>query len=884
MSKRKREEVELETSNRNVDKELLFSTLVNDVYLKCEQTTKRLALVAIVRDFFIQVLTNYPQPQLKTNVLLSSLQLLSVSKGRTRARNLTISSSSSSSKKKNIADDDVEDDLKKPASSSLLKTTEFGIGDVILYAIVAESAKTTVDKIRDTTNVTGDLATTASQLIQVKTTTSSKTPTTPLTVKTICDAFQDIVNVSGTASVAKRKSIVASLISQCRTKDEIKYIIRLVQNNLRINLQESSVLVALAHAFVMTSKSLKSSSSSSSTASSKEKKIPATELKQAADTLKLIYSQKPSFQVIVPLLVKHGINIDDLPQECFIEVGTPIRPMLGKPLKSVQDMLKKLATGHRKTLKTLKSTKEDDDEMQDDKDAETTVCKFVLEFKYDGKRAQIHCCRHVDDGSFIITLYSRSLKIMNDEFPDVIELLQKTLSSDVESCILDCEIICIDTSPQGKILSFQQLTNRSRNSDIQDLRNANSRVGVVIFDVLYMTKIGDDTDTDDDIVGSLMNVEYHQRQATIAHLFPKITLSESKLSEKAGLAAKYNLASYNGNCVRQATNQIFEYTMPILAPKTRGQKVKSVTDTEQLEFQVDTFLKLSLASACEGVMVKPWTLRYKPNDRSWFKLKKDYIAGLADSLDLVPVGGYYGRGKRTGGYGSFLLACRNPTSGALEPLCKTGTGFSEQLLDQLSKSLVVATDTNTKITNNTKNTKESKNSKTSKTTKTTKTNCKYHASDSECDQDCPVSGVNTKTLSDSNVNQDDDALQKCDVFFKPTQVWEIICADLTLSDLYRAAYGYKLFDPVSEKLKSTKAGKSTANFTFSKGVSTRFPRFIRVRDDKTIAQATCSKQVADLYNQQFASTIDKTQPIGGAKLLEKNDAVVDSDLDGSASD
>jgi DNA ligase-1 len=357
---------------------------------------------------------------------------------------------------------------------------------------------------------------------------------------------------------------------------------------------------------------------------------------------------------------------------------------------------------------------------------------FTCEYKYDGERAQIHILPNGD-----IAIFSRNFENSTERFPDVKLVIQKAAQkAQVTSCIVDAEVVAIDKAT-NKRLPFQVLSTRSRkNVKVEEIKVP---VCVYGFDLLFLNG------------KSLLTHNLTERRELLRQ-----TLEE--------------------------TPGHFEFATSLEVDMEKDPQIAG-----EMEIAVDkvrNFLEEAVKENCEGLMVKTLVQEatYEPANRShkWLKLKKDYLDGIGDSTDLVPIGAFYGKGKRTGVYGAYLLACYDPETEMYQCITKLGTGLSDELLTKFTQEL-----------------KEK---------------------------------VIEKPQKDFLIGENGT---KPDVWFEPSCVWEILGADLSISPKYTAAMGLVASD---------------------KGISLRFPRFLRTREDKNPTDATNAMQIADLYRAQGLAT------------------------------
>jgi DNA ligase 1 len=294
----------------------------------------------------------------------------------------------------------------------------------------------------------------------------------------------------------------------------------------------------------------------------------------------------------------------------------------------------------------------------------------AAEYKYDGVRVQAH---RTADGR--IELFTRGLERIGNQFPDVVELLQAGLGP--REVIIEGEVVAFDPAA-GELRPFQEVMFRRRKHGITEaVRDV--PVSLFCFELLYAD--GED----------LTRLSYPQRRARLAEAITP--------SAQLRLTTAAEVATANA---------------------------------------LDAAFEQAVADGCEGLLCKSVspTAVYQAGARGWLwiKLKRDYRTELADTVDLVVVGAFAGRGRRRGVYGALLLAAYDPAADMFRTVGKCGTGFSDAELAALPARL--------------------------------------------------------EPLARPERPAQVDARQPADVWFEPGLVLEVLSAELTLSPNHTAGWGH----------------------------------------------------------------------------------------------
>ena len=258
------------------------------------------------------------------------------------------------------------------------------------------------------------------------------------------------------------------------------------------------------------------------------------------------------------------------------------------------------------------------------KSEEDAIKKFQDEFAAEYKLDGERAQIHKKGDEIII--FSRSLEKITQYYPDIVEKIPNLLICD--ECILEAEVVAINEDT-GNFLPFQELMHRRRKYKLEKAVS-DYPITVNFFDILFLNG------------KKIIDLPYLERR---------------------------------NNLLKIVKDDKFVKVIPMSIIKNEGDGVE--------------ILEHSINSGCEGLMLKMLQSPYRAGMRgsNWLKLKREYQNELGDSLDLIVIGAFFGKGRRTGRYGTLLLASYNSENDTFPSICKVGTGFTDESLDQLYQIL-----------------------------------------------------------------------------------------------------------------------------------------------------------------------------------------------------
>ncbi|MEX2028558.1 MAG: ATP-dependent DNA ligase [Candidatus Curtissbacteria bacterium] len=217
-----------------------------------------------------------------------------------------------------------------------------------------------------------------------------------------------------------------------------------------------------------------------------------------------------------------------------------------------------------------------------------------------------------------VELFSRNLENMTHAFPDLVEAVKVEVGA--KSVILEGEAIAYNPTT-NEFLPFQETTKRRRKYDVIEMAKK-LPLALFTFDILYLN--GKD----------ITQKPHAERRKLLEKILPK-----------------------NNAIVRIAEERVLH------------------TPAEILKFFNET-----ISEGLEGLMLKKLDAPYKAGGRGfhWIKFKRSQSGELSDTVDVVLLGVYTGRGKRTEfGVGGLLAGVYNEREDRFETISRIGTGLTD---------------------------------------------------------------------------------------------------------------------------------------------------------------------------------------------------------------
>lgn len=610
----------------------------------------------------------------------------------------------------------------------------------------------------------GDMGDTAASLFQKKTffTFGTLTASKQLTILQVYESFEKIVSTDGRDA---KQHILLQLLRGCETKTELRFLVRLLIGNMRVGANLKTVLAALAMAVVP----------------------PSEDVKAAIAQIQKTHDICPNLGGIIRALVQGGL--EQMEEDCQIQLLTPIAPMLAHPAHSLEQVAK-LMRG---------TTESDPDHLRER--------PMTMEWKYDGVRCQAHY-----DGS-TVRLFSRHMLDSTEQYPDAAKACIEAAtalkklemdSADTTSFIIDAEIVGIevhegkDGTTTERLLPFQDLSRRKKKND----HGQGVQVKVFAFDVMLLNGT------------SYIQESLETRRSVLRQHFRE--------TENFAYVASWDLPSFDEAKIRNFLENAVQGGAEGLMMKLLGQKPSIETPSPLVDARVTT---------------SPYEAGTRSH--SWLKIKRDYVAGYADTIDVVPIGAWYGNGRKA--QRSFLspvlLAVYDEEEDVYRSISRC-MSFTDAMYESMrefyfkGKAYPAGVGVDAVMQEN-------------GTMGATEENNDGDDGGADSEGDNPDTACSNADL-DSAIG-DGTTLVNCfpsrpssayvitnespPFWFKPMEVFELSFADMTLSRQHTAGAGL-VDDPEG------------------RGVALRFPRFKRRRPDKKPEQATTSLQIAQMFGQQ----------------------------------